>query len=612
MGSTTMLNRNKHTIQNMTRISQTSRYLMVAMMLGTGFASAPARAQVPTANESSLQSLYGSPSASDPYSLSASVLMTDTRKRVFLPVTQRVGDSLYVADVGLRPNVNGFKFQNYGRSINTGPAENPSESSVVAENLTAIEMIRLFGESLVCASGSGQSCVLKPEAKQWMDNTNNSMNGGHCAGFAVLASMVYSGSVSTAGFGGGSLNALSIAGNTALQREIAYWWATQIVLPGGGIGSKPPPVEMLDALILELRKSKPNHDLLEIGFNKRDGSGGHAVTPFAVRDMGGNISRIMIYDNNYPNQERYIEVNRTANTWRYTTAADPTQPSSDYEGDATTLSIYLRSLARRLLPQQCAFCPAPVTARGDATVRHEIHTYGNQVALLITNDAGQRLGKVAASGVVTAYNEISGTDTLEVTTNYSDTQSPVYIVPAAPPYTVTLDGSQITQAITTEVSVFGPGMFFAIEDIGLDPGQRDDIMITSIAASQLHSMSYRTTSNESPRLVMSGDFAGADYEIGAKLESDASGQNMLMALDLAAGKVALKAQSAQTETIAIDIERYNTSAQASFVYTNFQLPALAMAYLDFGTWTTNTQQLTVTIDLNSDGSIDTTLSLTGQ
>ncbi len=61
----------------------------------------------------------------------------------------------------------------------------------------------------------------------------------------------------------------------------------------------------------------------------RDFGGGHCITPYGVIDgmrldtnavtpvVAANFSLIKVYDNNWPEQERYIEVNRTDNTFRY-------------------------------------------------------------------------------------------------------------------------------------------------------------------------------------------------------------------------------------------------------------------------------------------------------
>jgi len=57
-----------------------------------------------------------------------------------------------VADLGFRPNPDGFSFPNYG----AGRA-----------NLNTVEMQKLFGRQ-VCLAGKGQSCVLRPGVRTLM------------------------------------------------------------------------------------------------------------------------------------------------------------------------------------------------------------------------------------------------------------------------------------------------------------------------------------------------------------------------------------------------------------------------------------------------------------
>src|SRR5947209_490467 len=72
----------------------------------------------------------------------------------------------YVADIGFRPNVNGFPFENYGNEV------------AGLTNLTADDVRTIFGDA-VCANIHGGKCTLTPEAEEWMAAKNQGMNGGH-------------------------------------------------------------------------------------------------------------------------------------------------------------------------------------------------------------------------------------------------------------------------------------------------------------------------------------------------------------------------------------------------------------------------------------------------
>ena len=104
-----------------------------------------------------------------------------------------------ITDLGFRPELNGFSFENYG-----------GEPSV--QNLTAVEVRRLFGDQ-VCATLAGGRCVLTPPGQQWMEQVNGDMAGGHCEGMAVLSLLMYTDQVTETLFGG--QNAADLAFNNA-------------------------------------------------------------------------------------------------------------------------------------------------------------------------------------------------------------------------------------------------------------------------------------------------------------------------------------------------------------------------------------------------------------
>ncbi len=118
---------------------------------------------------------------------------------------------------GFAPTTSGFKFQNYG---------NDKQYT----NLTSNELRRMFGDK-VCARIAGDDCTLTPAAESWMTVMNKSMGGGHCEGFAALSLLMQRGQLDPKQFGGATPFELSIDGNEKLQREIAYWFVTQNVMP---------------------------------------------------------------------------------------------------------------------------------------------------------------------------------------------------------------------------------------------------------------------------------------------------------------------------------------------------------------------------------------------
>src|SRR5207237_10193043 len=97
-------------------------------------------------------------------------------------------------------------------------------------DLTTEDLRRLFGDG-VCTTTANGKCTLTPPAKTWMAEVNKAMRGGHCMGMAELSLMMYLGKVRAADFGAQRAADMQLPGNVKLQREIAYWWATQVTVP---------------------------------------------------------------------------------------------------------------------------------------------------------------------------------------------------------------------------------------------------------------------------------------------------------------------------------------------------------------------------------------------
>lgn len=244
---------------------------------------------------------------------------------------------------GYNVQVHGFGFENYGDENNY-------------MQLTSAEMERLFGEQ-VCDRKVNGECILTPLGEQWMEQRNEVMSGGHCDGMAVLSLLFYLNQLKVEDFGSSSVNTLQLEGNHKLQREIAYWWATQATEPTRSArdNNELTPREVVNELIKAFKADR-HSELYTIAIWKRNGKGGHAVTPFAVEDRGNGIFAILVYDNNHPNIAREMIIDTNADTWRYNASVNPNAPEKLYEGDADTKTLLLTPTSFRLQLQQCPFC----------------------------------------------------------------------------------------------------------------------------------------------------------------------------------------------------------------------------------------------------------------
>ena len=136
-------------------------------------------------------------------------------------------------DTGFRPSKDGFGFENYGGQVCSWL----DCYSIV--NLTSAEVQRMFGNQVCKSVKSDGTCVLSQVAKSWMSEINSYASQGHCEGMAVLSALFYAGyKKQPKDFGGRTTNSLQLKGNESLQRELAYWFATQWFMNAMYIGTK--------------------------------------------------------------------------------------------------------------------------------------------------------------------------------------------------------------------------------------------------------------------------------------------------------------------------------------------------------------------------------------
>jgi hypothetical protein len=374
-----------------------------------------------------------------------------------------------INDSGFRPNIDGFSFQNY--------AEDP-----VTVDLTPAELQRMFGDK-VCASIAGGKCTLTYPAQRWMNQAISAMKSGHCEGIAVLSSLMYYNKTSPALFGGSSVIDLSLQ-EVLLQREIGYWWTTQVTSPGG---SK----KVLDTLAEAFANGSGSGEWWVMGIYLADGSGGHAITPYAVEDRGNGTARILVYDNNWPKDSRFIEVDTLTNSWRYLASSSPDEPNSLYSGNASTRNLEIVSLSSRLEQQQCDFCGEQSVAANESaagnTKNIQIWQSGKARAL-VTDESGQRVGLLESGQLV---NEIPGAEIRNLKfgpVGIGSDYPPVILLPQAlindSHLTIeinsTSNGSQKNQADT---AIIAPGFALAssVPDLGMGQNQSMDLFQEGVA-----------------------------------------------------------------------------------------------------------------------------------
>lgn len=487
-----------------------------------------------------------------------------------------------VYDFGFTPAENGFNFENYGDDIQV-------------TNLTADELRRMFGDE-VCADINGDECILTPPAEQWMEQINGDMAGGHCEGMAVLSLMMYTGQVSPSDFGGDLASELDI-NDEALQREIAYWWATQAVDPTASSVIRGTPMEILETV----RQMDVNGETYTIGIYNEAGEG-HAITPFGVEDKGDGLYAILVYDNNYPGETRELFIDSRDGSWTYETSINPQVETDVWSGNADTETLDLTPTSARLDLQSCPFCES-----GQASVGKLVMTSApvNQFfldgegRLLITDENGNRLGYV--DGVI--VNEIDGASYSKYRMLASgNTPEPIYSVPADLDVTITIDGTDLTEETLTDLVMIGPGYTIGVEYISLAPGQVDTAFF--YPADQM--IAYETESDESPSIIFGVENPDADYYFEV-YGADMVGGGIITAwLDSAAGDLLINTEKLTGEgSFNFYLTRITDEAEEEFYAEDIVLNEGALVYVNYAEWTeANPDGIYFGVDLDGDGEID--------
>lgn len=463
-----------------------------------------------------------------------------------------------VADNGFRPNPNGFSFENYGNDAGY-------------RNLTSSEMQRLFGPG-VCAnrasattsepaptqetghsrasrppkpgsSGSGgaggssapaftasgglaadpASCNLTPDAQAWMDTQNREMGGGHCNGFAVLSEELYKNQSPFDPFGPGSTFSYPIQGNSQLQRAIAYAFVYQSLT---SVVSKRIHADA-NTILAKLQEAltPTNSETYTLGIYKPDGSGGHAITPYAIEDLGNGLKAIDVYDNNYPDQPRQVMVNTTANTWSYSGASNPALKQDLYGPGANDPRLEIDPTTPGLGVQPPEFGKpggnlgaadrggaASATSRLDTvSLQGNLHYHSH---LVIDDGPGHRVGIVAGQ-IVNTFPGAFVQPVLQGNIDYSETQEPLYLIPSRN-VKLTIDGSRLPRRDTETLSVIGDGQDIVVQSLGIGPGQRDVLRLLDGASRFTFTAAGRGSSG-SPVLRIGADSTKGDVALRLKV-----------------------------------------------------------------------------------------------
>jgi hypothetical protein len=246
---------------------------------------------------------------------------------------------------------------------------------------------RMFGDA-VCSSVSGGSCLLKQRVESWLSSANAATQGGLCEGFAALSPLAWRGDVRLDSFGARLPAQLARGASEAIDREIAYWFATQYLDTVTDSTRLVTGKELLTTLTKELANGKEG-ETYRLGILRlADGKtgGGHALTPFAIEHAGGDRWQVLVYDSNYPLATRRLDVDVAKDTWSYVASPNPGEPEGLYEGGPGNRNpLYLTPNSSRVGVQPCSFC-------GDGSTGQTV-TFNGALSVTVNDEQGNTAGE---------------------------------------------------------------------------------------------------------------------------------------------------------------------------------------------------------------------------
>lgn len=440
-----------------------------------------------------------------------------------------------LADIGFRPEKNGFRFENQG-------GQYPKTPPV----LTVAGVSKMFGKE-ACLGGNTTSCKLTPAASEWMAVVNRAMNMGQCEGMAVSTLAMFKKVIKPADYAPGATSAHDLD-HKAVGPLIGYYWAFQMVNPVRFQTIKSlytqTPTGAEDTLVEMMKKGE--YATLAI----RSAHGGHAVTPYAVEDRGHGIHWIRIYDNNWPDKERYVIIDRNANTWKYELASlNPDVPKEPWEGDAESHTIAVTPLAYRLGKAECPFCAGSkklVVPHGTNSV-----TVTNQDGKRIGRDGDKIINEVPDAKVVRLDSYLAGA-----------TSEPMYVVPYDGDYEVDLHGTDRKESDAQPdgdhgVAIIGNGSAVAVETSKLKVGEKDTLSLHRDGGVKYQS----STGGTIPPIRLAHD----DGEHGmtariANMKADAH-EGIELRMDHKAGEVHVSGGGKKSESFNLKVKHTHAGAE---------------------------------------------------
>ena len=241
-----------------------------------------------------------------------------------------VGD--ITVDTGFRVDRDGFSFVNWG-----GISE--------ASGISPAHVLQLFRHVGKCSSDPvNPSCVLRNGLVVTHDHLEEHLAAGRCEGMAVLAGRIFLGRIKLSHLSATATSTFDLKVEEA-EDEIAYWWATQLA-PNIYEYSAKHRTLSTHQLAHEIIGQMQKRVMVTIGIYTPDWS--HSVLAIKGSYRSG-ITRIVVYDSNFPGETRILLLNHRRNSWVYKDALQPDGSLATFQGRGAGGLDYIPVLLRSRL-----------------------------------------------------------------------------------------------------------------------------------------------------------------------------------------------------------------------------------------------------------------------
>lgn len=420
-----------------------------------------------------------------------------------------------VAHSGFDVKRDGFSFENWG-----------DDDALHRRGLTIDGMRAVFGDE-VCARIVLGVCSPTTVAELVQNEFNESMTGGHCYGMAALAGLYNTKRLSPFPLAMPWQTVYSMPASGPLDELIARMFITQGFPPTDLAMSE---VSVSQALT-KLRNAWSRNDnyILAI-FTDDEQTAGHAINPVAIRDLGDGKRGIVVYDNNFPGVEKMVVVDPAADTWYYSTATKPSDPTMLFQGSQKN-KLVLVPLATVLARHQ------DPDLRTDDTV----------VVVTDTNGTAKGVGDVDWDVRVT---DLSGKPIpgVEQKILFNNDNTARFIVPAGKRFRVVVDAVEAGRTADISTTVLSSGGAVAVGDLEVPAGAtsaldvdpvRHAIRVSSSAPTTARfevatEDSLRSVSTQTSQLAIgpgSSVSVGATSPVGVTVQTEGRAQKFRVAVE---------------------------------------------------------------------------------